>query len=238
MLKNYFVTALRILMRQKAYSFINIFGLTLGITCSLLIILFIVDELSYDRFHSGGERIYRSTFQGRLQGNDFATIQTGVPLAEALSEEVPQVESTLRLFKRNTNPVRYEDKSFTERRFLLADSNFFRFFNFHLVAGNAAEVLKGPNKVVITESAARKYFGYTGKGDTRPLGKIFVLGSQGESRRPSSQFSYSVRHGSLNGVVAWIKRPDLLDQQFGHYLFQAHSGGLHRNSQQQVQILR
>lgn len=196
MLKNYFITALRILMRQKAYSFINIFGLTLGITCSLLIILFIVDELSYDRFHPDGERIYRSTFHGRLQGNDFVTIQTGVPLAAALSEEVPQVESTLRLFKRNTNPVRYDDKSFTERRFLLADSNFFQFFNFHLIAGNAAEVLKGPNKVVITESAARKYFGYTGKGDTRPLGKIFVLGSQGESTAEVTGIAADPPHNS------------------------------------------
>jgi putative ABC transport system permease protein len=180
MLHNYFKTAIRILLRQKAYSAINIFGLTLGITCSLLIILYIVDEFSYDRFHSDADRIYRTTFTGKLQGQDFASIQTGVPMAEALRQEIPQVESTLRLFKRNTYPVRQEEKSFTEKRFLVADSNFFRFFNFELISGNAGEVLKGPNKLVITESAAKKYFGYKGKGDTGPLGKIFTLGSQGE----------------------------------------------------------
>lgn len=74
-------------------------------------------------------------------------------------------------------PVRYEDKSFTENRFLVADSNFFKFFNFNLLVGNPSEALKGPGKLVISETAAKKYFGYTGQGDTRPLGKIFALGS-------------------------------------------------------------
>ncbi len=180
MFRNYITTAVRILMRQKAYSTLNIFGLTLGISCSLLIILYISDELSYDRFHPDGDRIYRSIFFGRLQGNDFIYSQTGTPMAEALQREIPQVESTLRVMKRNTFPVRFDDKSFTEKRFLMADSNFFEFFNFKLVAGIAAEVLKGPDKMVVTESTARKYFGYKGIGDTSPLGKILILGSRGE----------------------------------------------------------
>ena len=104
MLKSYLIIAMRILARQKAYSIINVFGLTLGITCSLLIILYILDETSFDRFHPDGDRIYRTTFSGRLQGRDFASIQTGVPLADALQREAPQVESTLRVIRRNTFP--------------------------------------------------------------------------------------------------------------------------------------
>jgi putative ABC transport system permease protein len=196
MLKNYFVTAVRILLRQKAYSIINIFGLTLGITCSLLIILYIVDELNYDRFHPDGGRTFRTIFLGKLQGQEFITATTGSPLAEALQSDVPQVESTVRLFKRSTYPVRYEDKSFTEKRYLLADSNFFQFFNFPLITGNAAEVLKGPHKVVITESAARKYFGYKGPGDISPLGKILVLGSKGEETAEVTGIAADSPHNS------------------------------------------
>lgn len=217
MFKNYIVTALRILMRQKVYSIINIFGLMLGITCSLLIILYITDELSFDRFHPGGDRIYRTTFNGRLQGNDLVTTQTGVPLAEALSSEVPQVESTVRLIKRSTFPVRYEDKAFTERRYLMADSNFFQFFNFRLVAGNPSEVLRGPNKIVLTESAARKYFGYTGTGDTSPLGKILVLGSQGEGMAEVTGIAADPPHNShiaFDMVLSLDSWSGLKDQRF------------------------
>lgn len=177
MLKNYLLTALRILWRQKTYSAINIFGLTLGIACSLLIIIYVADELSYDRFHPDAGKIYRIGFNGRLQDRDFSTAQTGIPMAEALMNEIPQVESVIRLTRWHTFPVRYEDKAFTEDKFMAADSNFFDFFHFRLIAGNPKEALRGPNKVVISETAAKKYFGYTGPGDTSPLGKMFVLGS-------------------------------------------------------------
>ncbi|MBS1977158.1 MAG: ABC transporter permease [Bacteroidetes bacterium] len=180
MIKNYFTVALRILVRQKGYSVINLFGLTLGISCSLLILLYIADELSYDRFHPDAARIYRSSFHGRIQDRDFDAADTGVPMAEALQREVPAVESTLRLTKWGTQPVRFEEKSFTEKHFLLADSNFFEFFSFRLIIGNANQVLKGPNKLVITERAAKKYFGYKGQGDLTPIGKMLVLGSRGE----------------------------------------------------------
>ena len=89
MLRNYLKTAFRILLRQKSYSAINIFGLTLGITSTLLLILFIMDELSYDRFHQDANRIYRSTFFGKLQGQEFTTTQTGIPMAEAMMKDIP-----------------------------------------------------------------------------------------------------------------------------------------------------
>ncbi len=183
MLHNYIKTAVRILVRQKSYSAINIFGLSLGITCTLLLILFISDELSYDRFHPDANRMYRSTFTGTLQGQQFSTVQTGIPLAEAFMKDVPAVESTIRITKWNTIPVKYEANTFTEKYFLLADSNFFDFFNgFKLVVGNPKDALTGPNKVVITERAAKKYFGYAGSGDHSPIGKQFSIGSRGETK--------------------------------------------------------
>lgn len=172
MIKNYLKTALRIMLRQKGYSIINIAGLSLGIAASLLIILYVVDELSYDRFHAHADRIYRIGFKGRLQGNDFNMATSPAPVADALMTEVPEVESATRFASWRTMPMSYEEKSFTENYMLVADSNFFEFFQFPLVAGNIKEVLKGTDKIVITESAAKRYF-----GDENPIGKIILRGS-------------------------------------------------------------
>jgi putative ABC transport system permease protein len=180
MLRNYFLIALRSISRQKVYSAINIFGLTLGITSTLLLVLYIADELSYDRFHPDAGRIYRTVMSANLNGQAFNTTSTGLPMAEALMNDVPEVQEVIRITRWNTMPVRFEDKRFTESRFVLADSNFFSFFNgYRLLTGNPNDALKGPNKVVISERAARKYFGYTGSGDRTPIGKVFQFGSDG-----------------------------------------------------------
>lgn len=167
--------ALRFMARQKGFSIINISGLTIGITCSLLILLYIQDELSYDKFHPDAARTYRLGFKGKLEGRQFVSAQTGTPVAKALQKEIPEVESTLRLASWATFPVHYEDKAFTEDKLLLADSNFFRFFNFRLIEGNPDSVLNGQRKLVITESAAKRYFGYKGPGDRSPIGKSLML---------------------------------------------------------------
>ena len=210
MLKNYFTTAVRILLRQKSYSSINIFGLTLGITCTLLLILFIADELSFDQFHPDAARTYRSTFQGRLQGQDFNTAQTGLPMAEALMKDVPAVESTVRIGKWNTVPVKYEDNTFTERHFILADSNFFDFFGgFKLLVGNPKDALRGPNKIVISERAAKKYFNYKGAGDLTPIGKYISIGSRGETKAEVTGIVADSPHNShiqfdfILSIVSW-----------------------------------
>lgn len=196
MIRNYLTTAFRILMRQKSYSAINILGLTLGITSTLLLMLYITDELSYDKFHPDAYRTYRATFKAKLQDREIATVFTGIPMAEALLKDVPAVESTLRITKWNTIPVRYEDKTFTERNFLLSDSNFFEFYAYKLLVGNPKTVLDGPNKIVITESTARKYFGYTGPGDLSPIGKTFAIGSQGETKAEVTGIAADVPHNT------------------------------------------
>lgn len=168
------------MQRQKGFSIINISGLTIGITCSLLILLYIQDELSYDKFHPDADRTFRIGFKGRLEGRQFISAQTGTPVAKALQKEIPEIESTLRIASWATFPVRYEDKAFTEDKLLLSDSNFFRFFNFKLIDGHPDTVLTGERKLVITESAARRYFGYKGVGDRSPIGKSLML-AQGYS---------------------------------------------------------
>jgi putative ABC transport system permease protein len=171
MLKNYLLIVLRFMSRQRGFSVINISGLTLGIACSLLILLYIQDELQYDQFHPDLDRTYRVAFEGKLQGRSVRSTLTAFPLSEALQRELPGVESATRLVKWATFPVHYEDKSYTEKYLLLADRNFFRFFNFKLVEGHPDSVLTGERKVVITASAAKRYFNYQGVGDRTPIGK-------------------------------------------------------------------
>ena len=161
--------------RQRGFSIINIAGLTIGITCSLLIILYIHDELAYDKFHPDADRIHRLGVKGVLEGKNFTSAQTGILVAQGISEDIPEIESSLRMASWKTFPVRYEEKAFTEPRLLLTDPNFFRFFNFKLIEGHPDSVLLGEGKLVLTESAAKRYFGYKGAGDKTPLGKTLVL---------------------------------------------------------------
>jgi putative ABC transport system permease protein len=162
------------MLKQKGFSLINIFGLTVGIACSLLILLYIQDELRYDRFHQDADRIYRVGFSGVFQGVPKKSVETGFPVARAL-QKTEGVHSTVRLACWETFPVKYEEKTFTEEYLLLADHNFFRFFSFELIQGNPDSVLAGTHKLVLSESAAKKYFNYKGRGDTSPIGKTIIL---------------------------------------------------------------
>jgi len=172
MLKNYLKTAWRIMLRQKAYSAINISGLSLGIVVSLLIIIYVLDEIDYDRFHKDAASIYRVNMAGRMQGNDFKGASSPVPVAPAMVHEIPEVQQALRFGLWRTMPISYGDKQFTAPHMLVADSNFFAFFSFPLTSGDPNTVLKGTNKIVLTESAAQRYF-----GNEDPIGKIILWGS-------------------------------------------------------------
>lgn len=168
--------ALRIMLRQKAYSFINIAGLSIGIAATLLILIYVADEWSYDRFHKDADRMYRLYFAGRLQGNELQVALSAAPTAEAMQREIPDVAEVVRFGLWRTMPISYGDKSFTEKHLLIADSNFFSFFTFPLLKGDTRTALIGPNKIVITESAAKRYF-----GDEDPIGKILLRGSDREA---------------------------------------------------------
>ena len=161
MLKNYFKITLRNLFKYKGYSIINITGFAIGIACCFLILLFVQDELSYDRYHKNADRIYRVCIQGRIANRDLVEIILGAPAAETLVNEYPEVENAVRIYQPSNKEllVKYENKQFTETRFLFTDESIFDVFTFQLIEGNPETVLEKPNSVLITESTAKKYFG-------------------------------------------------------------------------------
>ena len=161
------------MLRQKGYSAINIIGLSLGIAATIIILIYIVDELGYDKMHLDAEQIYRVGFSMRLQGNEIKTAESCAPLAETMQKEIPQVAEVVRFGVWETMPMGIGDRNFTEKRVLVADSNFFKFFSFPVVKGNVETFLKGPDKLVITESAALRYF-----GSEDPIGKMIMRGAE------------------------------------------------------------
>ncbi len=169
MFKNYFKVALRSIRKNKLYSFVNIIGLTTGITGCILIGLFIWNELSYDNFHANGDRIARVTMEYGGGGTINKAAVTGTKTGPQLKRTFPQVEAFTRAIK-YPKSVAYGTKVFNEKNVLYADADFFRMFSFNLLRGNVATVLESPNKIVLSKSAAKKYF-----GDDDPVGKTLRI---------------------------------------------------------------
>jgi putative ABC transport system permease protein len=177
MLKNYFKVAIRNILKYKFFSAINIFGMTIGITACLLIVLYVSDELSYHRFHAKAGRIYQVGLHGKIGGQDIRTSTTCPPMAEALVKEVPGISEATRIANYwGASVVKYEDKSFTEEKIFYADSNFFSFFSFKILEGDPKTALLEPNSVVITKSMATKYF-----GSQPALGKLLTIGNENQA---------------------------------------------------------
>lgn len=172
MLKNFFYITIRNILKHKFYSFLNILGLSVGITCFLLIILYVKDELSYDKHLPDIENMYRLDFTGSIGGNSFITSLSSVPAAQALVNDYPEVTSAVRVRERANQMVKPKDmvQIFDEKRVLLADSNIFSFFKMPLLEGDPATALAGPKKVAISESTAKKYF-----GEQSAIGKVLEV---------------------------------------------------------------
>ena len=177
MITNYFRIAFRFISKQKMYTFINVAGLSIGLSTCLFIMLYIIDEYRYDTFHKDANRIYRINLFGRLSGQEFNTCYTAAPIAAGMKAEFPEIEKACRIAVWNDMSVRYDDVTFTEKKILVADSNYFDFFSFVLLQGDPKTVLKEPNGIVLTESLANRLLGYTGKGDDRPIGKAVIIGT-------------------------------------------------------------
>ncbi len=198
---NYLKIALRNIQRQKFYAFINITGLTIGFITSLLIVLYIVDEFSYDKFHNDAELIYRVNLFGRMSGQEFNSCYTSAPVAASFAEEIPEVEEVCRITQWEDITVEYIEDAYTEKTVLLADSNFFDFFNFNLIQGDPKTVLSKPFSLVLTETVANKIFGYAGPGDSSPIGQNLEFGIDKwtctitgivEDPPPNSHFHFSM----------------------------------------------
>lgn len=160
MFRNYLKVALRNISKQRLFSFINIVGLTIGITASIFVVLYINDELSYDMFHTDIERMYRINLEGRMTGQEIITNYSCPPIGATLVAEIPEIESYCRMQQGSNVVVQTETESFLEEdRVFYVDSNFFNFFDFKLLEGDPNTVLAEPNTVVLTKAMALKYFG-------------------------------------------------------------------------------
>lgn len=172
MLKNYFNVALRNLFKHKFYSLINILGLSIGLTCFLMISLYVVDELSYDKFHSDANRVYRMDFTGNINGSEFVTALASAPASATMVEEFPEVEDATRLRSTGNWIVKKKntEDAYNEDAVVYADKNFFQFWDFNLIAGNTETCLERPNTFVLSQSLASKIF-----DDEDPVGQMVVL---------------------------------------------------------------
>lgn len=170
MLRNYFKTALRNLSRNKVYSLINIAGLSIGLACAMLIILYVKDEVSYDRFHSNVGNIYRIVTQGidKNGGKGRKDPNTGYLQGPRFAQNIPEIKRFVRVQSGEKDiKTGMEVKG---QELLYADSAFFDVFSFPLISGNRHSCLKEPSSVVITEDAAKKQF-----GTTDAIGKIIMM---------------------------------------------------------------
>lgn len=175
MVQNYWNSAYRNLMKRKVFSFINVFGLAVGMASALLILTYVAFEFSFDKFHSKSDRIYRvqSTFyEGEVLTDDWATSSFGY--GSAMQENLVGIEDYTRVgcIIQPEQLVKYRELCLRENDIAYADPGFFRLFDFDLLKGDRATCLSMPGQVVITERIARKYF-----KDEEPMGKILIFNS-------------------------------------------------------------
>ncbi len=171
MITNYLKTALRNLIRQKSYSFINIGGLAIGMSVCILILTYIFYELSFDKFHEKKEQIYRLCVDANIGGTPMDLALSSGPMGHAILEDFPEVVNQTRIFQtRSRFLFAYEENKFYENNIYYADSSFFDIFSFELLRGNPKEVLAIHNGIVLTEKLAHKYF-----GEEDPIGKVLRI---------------------------------------------------------------
>jgi putative ABC transport system permease protein len=212
MLKNYLLTAIRNNFRNPLYLAINLGGLAVGITCFLLIMLYIRHEVSYDKFHTKVDRIYRLNYDVVM--GETQTVSPSVPgfVAPHLKREFPEIEEAVRFLDSfSPRTVQFEDKMFDEVKFAWADSGFFRVFDFRILVGDKQNPLSRPNTVVITQSTAARYFGQTdpvGKGLLYNNSKTLEITAVMEDVPATSHFTFDflTSMSSLEGVsdrIVW-----------------------------------
>jgi putative ABC transport system permease protein len=175
MFKNYFKLAWRNLTKYKFISFINLFGLTVGLTCCMLILTYILNELSYDRYNKDADQVYRVTrtfYDGN--GKEMLNLSTvAPPFGYYLPTDFPEIEKMTRLLNSGTTPLRYKDKLINEPNVYFADGNLFDVFTVDVLKGNPKTALNDPFSIMLTEETAKKYF-----GNEDPINKVLRANNQ------------------------------------------------------------
>ncbi len=158
MLRNLLTIAFRNLLKDKTYTTINVLGLTIGITCSLFLLLYILDETSFDRYHSDAENIYRIVSNIKEPDDAFTWASTQMPLRDELRDNYPEIRNAVRFIGMNRNQYKHGDKQFYEDKFFMSDSTVFEMFDYEFITGDPSTALDNPFSLVLTESTAKKYF--------------------------------------------------------------------------------
>jgi len=172
MLKNLIRHSLSSFKRQRSYIIINILGLSIGIACSLLIAIYVINEASYDKFNTKRDRIYRAILNGKIGGQEVTTSSSPAIMGSTMLKEFPEVEDFLRMNGNGPTVIEYNKQTFTEEHLVEADSSFFNFFSIPVLRGDSKSVLNAPHKVVLSESTAKKIF-----GKENPIDKLIKIGS-------------------------------------------------------------
>lgn len=198
MLQNYIKIAWLNIKNHKVYAFINIFGLAIGLLCFLFIAIYVVDELSYDRYPTNAKNIYRVNLS--VPGNGDVAVYPNVDFAvgPGMTKEFPEIKSFTRM-SLATDFIRYEDVFFKEDKLAFADSNFLQLFSIPLVKGNDQNALVQPNSIVISNALAKKYF-----GNQDPIGKSMVVGLRNALYKVTGVFDKvpDNSHFHLNAVMS------------------------------------
>lgn len=232
MIRNYFKIAFKNMRKQKMFSLINILGLTVGITCCLMIFLFIKHELSFDDFHKNGKDIYRVVrtrdISGSTDKQDIGWVSG--PYSIALRNDFPEAIKRAVRVKPDNDLFTYNNISFNEKNVLITDDDFLQLFDFQLIKGDPATALKDPSSIILTASAAKKYF-----GDEDPMGKVVQMNKKQELKVtgiakdvasnshlnfdilvPISNFKYndSIKNFPNNGLYVYLQlNPNVQPQQ-------------------------
>ncbi len=166
MFKNLIKTAVRYIFKHFGYSLMNILGLTLGMTSALFLIIYSANEISYDRYHEKADRIYRVSSKITEPDDQFTWIVAQIPFGPQVAQDYPDVQAYVRFIDMDRTLFKYEDKEFNEEKFYYVDSTLFDIFTYKVVKGEVKTALEEPNKIILTEKTAAKYF-----GDADPIGK-------------------------------------------------------------------
>jgi putative ABC transport system permease protein len=172
MIGNFIKLAIRHMIRQRSYIFINIVGLAIGLACSILIGLFVIDEFSYDKFNEKKDRIYRCYIKGKMGETEIEGAWTCTPLGPTLVADLPEVIDAVRINDWSETVIKYKNRSYIEDGFKQADSTFFNIFSIPLIQGDPNTALAAPHTLVMTKSTAEKIF-----GNEDPIGKLVEVGT-------------------------------------------------------------
>jgi len=171
MIKNLLKSVTRHIRKHYGYSILNILGLTLGITSALFLIIYVSDEISYDRYHENSNRIYRVSSKITETDDQFTWNVAQIPFGPQVVQDYPEVQSFVRFINMPRALYKYEDKEFIEENFYFVDSTLFDIFSYKVLKGEVRSAIKDPDKIVLTETVASRYF-----GDDDPIGKTFTAG--------------------------------------------------------------